>query len=89
MAELFAAQKPDPLHLILVQVGDSADLLFVPPNFAREDMETAVLFSIPNAQIAKTRKYDALRSVKLELLKDHLVFIAFPPQRRPKAELIR
>jgi hypothetical protein len=88
VAELFAAQKPDPLHLILVQVGDSADLLFVPPNFAREDMETAVLFSIPNAQIAKTRKHDALRSAKLELLKDHLVFIAFPPQR-PKAEVIR
>lgn len=76
--EAFAAQKPGPLYVVLVQLGDSAGLLFVPPHFAQEDVETAGLFRIPNAQIAKTRKYDRLRLARLEVLRKSLVAAAFP-----------
>jgi hypothetical protein len=47
-------------------------------NFAREDVETAGLFSIPNAQITKTSKYGHLRLARLEDLKKSLVATAFP-----------
>jgi hypothetical protein len=47
-------------------------------SFAREDVETAGLFSIPNAQITKTSKYGHLRLARLEDLKKSLVATAFP-----------
>ena len=75
--ESFATQAASPIHLVLVQLGDSADLLFVPSSLDLEGTEASRVFGITKAQVTKTRKYDLLRLAKLETLNPHLVSVAF------------